>query len=79
MQNGVHSWTDGWLVTARQILSDGRTHQILFATSLPDPKEAIEAVSVALGRSQLVLSTACRLSPRALMRLRIKLGEVKRI
>jgi hypothetical protein len=76
MQNGAHHLPHGWLIAVNLASQTDFNSKMLFVAALDDADDAVAAVRCLLGQKATVVAT-CRFSPRALMRLRVKLGEIR--
>lgn len=76
MDHQLHVLAHGWLIAARVGDPAGREHQVMFAAALSDEAAAVAMVDAALSNGPWSIAALCRLSPRALMRLRAKPGAV---
>lgn len=75
----VHILTEGWMVEAWLPGPNGSYQQHLFVAALPNCQSAVAAVRQMLGAHFGNIETKCRFSSRALMRLGMKSGQVKRL
>ena len=77
MSTGENSQSHGWLVEVlvRRVPST-EPEQRLFAAAIADQEEATTAVRKSLGGLHCIVEAKCRLSPRALQRLRAPDGKV---
>ena len=77
MASYEHCQSSGWLVEVlvRRVTST-ETEQRLFAAAIADQEAATTAVRKSLGGLQCIVEAKCRLSPRALQRLRAPDGKV---
>ena len=77
MTSHEHCQSSGWLVEVlvRRVPSP-EPEQRLFAAAIPDEQAATTAVRKSLGGLHCIVEAKCRLSPRALQRLRAPHGKV---
>ena len=70
----------GWFVVVTvPKVGFGSSHQVSFAAAIPDSSVAKRAVQKALGGLHCVVEVRFRMSPKALGRLNVPKGAIKRV
>lgn len=79
MQDGAHHLPHGWLIAVNLASQTDFSSKMLFVAALQDPDDAVAAVWCLLGKPKATVAATCRFSQRALIRLRVKRGEIRLI